>query len=180
MKSPYKEFALKFLPDQIRYLLIGESPPFAPYGKSLRYFYNYNNCGNGQILLSTVAYVFLKDKFYTGTNDKKQFLERLAKKGIFLLDATYDPINQIKDKEQRRSKIEKDYPELKDNIRSLQLRGNAEILLIHRNVIKVIGQRLREDFRNFSFYDIGFPRYYNDEKFKEKIVAAIKGKPAGT
>ena len=43
MKSPYKELAEKFLPNRIRYLLIGESPPYTPPNEELKYFYNYRN-----------------------------------------------------------------------------------------------------------------------------------------
>jgi len=174
MKGPYKEFAQEFVPHKIRYLLIGESPPCTPRNEELRYFYNYDNFRNGQILLSTVSYAFLNEKFYVERNDKRQFLERLAKKGIFLLDATYEPINRIKDKKLRRRKIREAYPQLKKDIRSLQLESKAKIVLIHGNVIREIGEMLREDFKHFSFYDIGFPRYYNDRTFKEGIQAAIK------
>jgi hypothetical protein len=126
--------------------------------------------------LSSVSYAFLNKKFYVGKDDKRQFLERLKEKGIFLLDATYEPINQIKDKKLRCSKIEAAYPELEKSIQNLPLRDDAKVLLIHANVIKAIGQALKEVFSNlgYRFYDICFPRYYNDEMFKERIQEAIE------
>ncbi len=175
MKSPYKELAIRFLPDEIRYLLVGESPPFTPPDKELRYFYNYKNSRGGQILLSSVSYAFLNRKFCVGRDDKEEYLRRLQKNQIFLLDATYDPINQIKHKKLRRSKIKRAYPQLKKDINALPLQENAKILLIHSNVIRAVGQKLREDFDNHGYrlYDIGFPSYYNDENFKEKVRAAM-------
>jgi len=97
-------------------------------------------------------------------------------KGIFLLDAIYEPINQIKDKKLRRSRIIDVYPQLKKNINALPLEDKAKILLIHKNVIEAIGERLREDFRKYGykFYDIGFPRFYNDEEFRFDIKRAIQ------
>ncbi len=96
------------------------------------------------------------------------------KEGVFLLDATYEPINQIKDKEMRRSKIISAYPQLKKNINDLPMGAGAKILLIHRNVIEAIGGTLREDFPNYKIYDVAFPRYYNDEEFKSRIRRAVQ------
>jgi hypothetical protein len=172
--SPYKKLAQNFLPDKIRYLLIGESPPFTPPNEELRYFYNHRNDRGSQILLSSVSYAFLNEMFYVRRNDKKNFLEKLTEKGVFLLDATYEPINQITDENVRRSEIKKAYPRLNKNIRCLNLENQAKVFLIHCNVIREIGQRLRRDFKNLIFFDIGFPRYYNDQKFKEKIEAEFR------
>lgn len=174
MKSPYKELAKEFLPNRIHYLLIGESPPYTAPDEDLKYFYNYRNSSNGQILLSSVSYSFLNQKFYVARDDKKDFLERLMGKGLFLLDATYEPINHIKNKKLRCSKIIDEYSYLKRNVRKLPLKKDAKILLIHGNVIKAIGRTIREDFKSHRFYDIGFPSYYNDENFKLKISRAIR------
>jgi hypothetical protein len=174
MKSPYKELTKKFMPNSILYLLIGESPPYTAQGEDLKYFYNYRNSKNGQILLSSVSYSFLGERFYVSKYNKEGFLNRLMKKGLFLLDATYEPINQIRDKKLRRSKIISAYPQLKRCIRKVPLKKDAKILLLHGNVIKAIGQKIREDFNSHRFYDIGFPRYYNDKRFKERIQEALK------
>ncbi len=176
MEGPYKEYALRFLPGKVRFLLVGESPPFTPPKEMLRYFYNYENTNGGQMLLSSVSYSFLNQKFYVNRDDKEDFLRRFSKQGVFLIDAIYEPINQIKDQSVRRSKIEDRYPQLKKNIRGLRLENSAKILLIHGNVIEAIGQKLRDDFHGhgYTFYDVGFPSYYNDENFKAKIVRAIK------
>jgi len=96
------------------------------------------------------------------------------RQGVFLFDATYEPINQIKDKKIRRCKIISAYPQLKKNINDLPMREGAKILLIHGNVIEAIGGTLREDFGNYKFYDIGFPRYYNDEEFKSRIKRVVE------
>jgi hypothetical protein len=173
MKSPYKELAKRFMPNGIRYLLIGESPPYTPPDEELKYFYNYENSKNGQILLSSVSYSVLGQKFYVDRDDKKDFLNRLMKQNLFLLDATYEPINHIKNKKLRRFKITNVYPQLKRDINKVPLKKEARILLIHGNVIKTIGRTIREDFKSHRFYDIGFPRYYNDERFKERIQEAI-------
>lgn len=176
MKNPYKEFAQKFLPYKIRYLLIGESPPYTPPNEELRYFYNYKNIKNGQILLSSVCYSFLDRKFYNKINDKKEFLIMLMGKGIFLIDATYEPVNHIKNKKVRLAEIVNSYPQLTKTIKDLHLKQDAKVLLIHKNVIKVIGEKLRQDFKTwrYKFYDIGFPRYYNDDKFKNKIIEVLR------
>lgn len=173
MYGAYKEYAFRFLPDKIRYLLVGESPPFTPPHEDLRYFYNYKSRSGKQILLSTVSYAFLDKKFYSKRDNREEYLKELMREGVFLLDATYEPINHIKDKKMRQSKIISAYPQLKENINDLPMREGAKILLIHRNVIEAIGEILREDFGNYKFYDIAFPRYNNDEQFKSRIRRAI-------
>jgi len=172
MKSPYKELAEKFLPNGIRYLLTGESPPYTPPDEELKYFYNYRNNRGGQILLSSVSYSYLGQKFYVGRDHKEDFLKRLMQKGVFVVDATYEPVNHIENKKLRRSKIINAYPQLRRDIRKLPFEKDAKILLIHGNVIKAVGQRLREDFKSHRFYDIGFPSYYNDQRFKRRIEEA--------
>jgi hypothetical protein len=176
MRGPYKELALRFRPDEIRYLLIGESPPFTPPGKPLKYFYNYKNTAGGQMLLSTVCFAFLGQKFYVGRDDKRDFLKRLREKGAFLLDAVYEPINQIMDEKIRQAKIGIGYFQLKKSIETLPLITRASILLIHGNVIKAIGKRVRDDFGSLEYevHDIGFPRYYNDERFVKRIRISFK------
>lgn len=175
MEGPYRKFAQEFLPAKIRYLLIGESPPFTPPGEQLKYFYNYKNTGGSQILLSTVCYAFLGRKFYRKNGDKKRLLNMLKKKGAFLLDATYEPINKTKDPKIRQKKIQDAFPALKGRIRKLSLTKSAKILLLHGNVIRAIGNQLREDFKDTSWdiYDIGFPSYYYDEKFRKKVKSAV-------
>ena len=124
--------------------------------------------------MSSVSYAFLDKKFYVDSDNKKEFLNLLMENGIFLVDATYEPINKIKDKKLRQSKIERAYPELKKNIIALNLSGNVKILLIHKNVIKAIGGTIRKDFITYKCYDIGFPSYYNDDNFTAKIRKAIE------
>ena len=165
---------MRFLPDGIRFLLIGESPPFTPSHEDLRYFYNYKSTSGRQILLSNVSYSFLDKKFYSKRDNREEYLKELMRAGVFLLDATYEPINQIKDKKLRRSEIISAYPQLKKNINDLPMGVEAKILLIHRNVIETIGGALREDFANYKIYDIAFPRYHNDEQFKSKIKMAVE------
>ena len=157
-------------------MLIGESPPFTPPGEQLKYFYNCGNTGGGQILLSSVSYSFLGIKFSNKDGDKKRLLNMLTKKGVFLLDATYEPINKIKDQKYRLKKIQDSYPQLTKNINKLLLTKRAKILLLHGNVIRAIGSELRRDFNDTSwnFYDIGFPSYYYDEKFRKKVENAIR------
>jgi len=127
-----------------------------------------------QILLSSVSYSFLDKKFYSKRDNREAYLEDLMRHGVFLLDATYEPINQIKDKKVRQSRILGAYPQLKTNINDLPMKEGAKILLIHRNVIETIGGALREDFANYKIYDIAFPRYHNDEQFKSRIRRAVE------
>ena len=157
MKGPYKKYSEEFLPDEIQYLLVGESPPYTPPNEKLRYFYNYQNNTGKQILLSCVSYSFLDKKFYIKRDDKEDFLEMIMEHGIFLIDSTYHPVNQIEDRELRLDKIRESYLELKKNINGLPLENEAKILLIHNNVREAVGDKLRHDFSKYNFYDIGFP-----------------------
>ena len=172
MEGLYKKYAKRYKPKNIRYLVIGESPPYTPNDEELRYFYNDKNIDSSQILLSSVAYSFINKKFYKGDN-KKELLKNLVAKDLVLIDATYEPINKIKNQQARISKILEAYPQLKQNINQLSLSDDAKIFLIHNNVVKAIGNKLRTDFNGYRIFDIGFPRYYNDDNFKRKIQADV-------
>ncbi len=174
MNGAYKEYAIRFLPEKIHYLLVGESPPLTPSHEDLRYFYNYKSRSGRQILLSSVSYSFLNKKFYSKRDSREEYLRELLRGGVFLIDATYEPVNQIEDKKVRQSKIISAYPQLKKNIDDLPMKEGAKILLIHRNVIEAIGGALRTDFGNYKVYDIAFPRYHNDEQFKSRIRRAVE------
>lgn len=167
MKEPYKSYANKFKPKVIKYLFIGESPPKTQEGQKLRYFYNYENEKDTNTLLSNISCIFLEKKFFKVDN-KEEFLKELQKKGVFLLDATYEPINK-KSKGERIEKIKKGYLLLKMNIFSLKLNPKLKIFLIHNNVIEAIGNLIRRDFVDFQIFDVGFPTHYNDERFKSRI-----------
>ena len=174
MEGPYKELATKFIPKRIKYLLIGESPPYTPESEELRYFYNYKNSSRSQILLSSVAFTFLDKKFNARIDSKGWFLKVIADKGVFLVDATYEPINQINDEQERLTKIKQAYEKLIKSILSFPLVDDAKFLVVHKNVIKAIGDKLRADFSNYNIYNIGFPSYYHDRNFKRKILDVIE------
>lgn len=167
MKEPYQHYAEDFKPKKIKFLLIGESPPLTPEGQELRYFYNYKNNVGRNVLLSTISFVFIGRGFRKG-NNKKEFLNKLCEKGVFLVDATYTPINK-KNKKERREIIKEDYPSLKKNILNLNLSSDTKFFLIHNNVVFAIGEMLRNDFKQYEIISIGFPKYYDDRDFKEKI-----------
>ena len=171
-EKTYKNYREEFLPTKISYLLIGESPPFVETGKKLRYFYNYDNNDGGHILLSSVSYAFLNKKF-SKMDNKKKVLEELSRKGVFLLDGTYSTINHIKSKKERQRKIFEDYPNLINEIRKRNLSQDTKIFLLHSNVIESISTKLRNDLK-YEIIDVGFPRYYYDEKFTKIINGALK------
>jgi predicted nucleotidyltransferase len=162
----YKKYSEAFLPARINYLLIGESPPV----ELSNFLYNQENSGN-HMLLANLVYSFFNQKL---VKNKKEYLNQLKEFGIFLIDAEGEPINNIKDKKIRRGKIIKNYLALKDDILSLPIYDNTVILLLHSNVCKSIGEKLRQDFPSQKIIDIGAPRqHYYDEMFKEKIESVL-------
>ncbi len=154
-------------------MLVGESPPFTPEdsGEELRYIYNSKHVAGSQILLSNLSYAFLGRKVMSAADEKLDILMQLRDKGVFLVDATYEPINTIKDRRTRHNKIRSDYPELRRRIQLLPLEKRIDLILIHRNVIVAIGEVLRADFEcdNCRIHDIAFPRCNHDPRFRDRI-----------
>ena len=171
MIEPYKSYAEMFKPEKIKYLFIGESPPEGKRGekniKKLKYFYNYNLKVNSSPLLKNIYWSIIRKKI-PAKQKREPFLHELKEKGVFLIDATYTPINKKSD--DIKKFIEKDYPILKSSIEQLCLDKKAKLFLVGKRVDKCIGEKIKKDFGDYV--KVGFPicrcqKY--DKTFKRKI-----------
>lgn len=172
MEPPYDEFAIKFMPKKIKYLLIGESPPVTAPGDPLKYFYNPDDTKR-QLLLASVSYAFLYKKYNQRLDNKTVRLKELQANQVFLLDATYEQINQLR-KRQRIEKIKEAYPRLKRYIEDLPLGKKVKTLVLHSHVVTAIGYQLKDHFSS-SYHEPEplFPRYYYDPRFVSRIKDAL-------
>jgi len=129
-KSHYLKLRKK--PSRLNLVFILESPPV-----SGKYFYDPTG--------KTTEPLFAAMMKVIGENPatKKQGLTAFAEKGLFLIDATYKPVNHIKSKAKRNQAILSDLPELiKDLTLNLHDRGTP-VILIKADICRLLKEPLK-------------------------------------
>jgi hypothetical protein len=132
-KEDYLELRSRYMPGRLRLVIIAESPPAS--GK-----YIYDPSGERTEPLFSALMRFLR----YDAGDKASGLEELRRRGILLVDATYEPVNQQSDKE-RSAKIEAKYPDLLSDLRNLIGQEAIPVVLIKANVCRLLEDRLIAD-----------------------------------
>lgn len=158
-KNYYKKLRNKYLPKKIKVIFILESPP-----KSGLYFYN--STGNTNEVLFR--------EMMRGTNIncfiKEEGLQKFAKKGYFLIDATYQPVNNLS-KRERNKIILNEYHNLIEDLKIIIKNEKIRIILVKANICKLLEGRLLDD--EFNVVNNGtiipFPAYGWQQEFVKKI-----------
>ncbi|MGI6093085.1 MAG: hypothetical protein GX348_09180 [Veillonellaceae bacterium] len=141
----YKAMAMKFKPDNIKIVLLAESPPAMPQNNDfsqLKYFYNVEYANNQKdILLRETAKVILDDNnISVRTKEEKiAVLEQLKVVGVYLVDTVKYPINKSKSKDRRQAIID-GVPALITELKEL----NAErIIIVMKSIYDLVSQELK-------------------------------------
>lgn len=80
--------ARRYKPDEVKLLLVAESPPRGKPGESERYFYFENVAKHDSLFLSIAKELLKTDPQRSA---KRQLLRELQKRGVFLVDLKPDP-----------------------------------------------------------------------------------------
>lgn len=132
-KEDYLGLRSRYLPERLRLVVVAESPPAS--GK-----YIYDPSGERTELLFSALMRFLR---YDAC-DKASGLEELKRRGILLVDATYEPVNR-QSKKERDAKIEAKFPELLSDLRNSIGQEAIPVVLIKANVCRLLEGRLIAD-----------------------------------
>lgn len=165
-KAEYLDWRERFRPDPIKLIIVAESPPF-----SQEYFYKpKHGSGRDEVLFRT-----LMKHIEADYQTKEQGLTKFQGKGWYLIDATYTPVNNIKDDKERNKAIMRNYPELVTDLRSLTPDCSTPIILIKSNVCKLLESRLLKE--GFRVINRGirppFP-LYGDTVFRSKLSEILR------
>lgn len=113
----YDELRALYRPDEVRVLLVAESPPDPGEGP-LRFFYDSTLVTGGDNLYRGVAEAVYGNEPAVDVNDKVAVLRCLQRDGFWLIDAVQHSINKLK-RPARRDAIRSAAPELVARIQTL-------------------------------------------------------------
>ena len=163
----YKNLRNKFLPDHLKTIFVLESPP-----ESGKYFYDETGKTNEPLFTAMMRDVL----FIEIPQTKREGLEEFAKRGYFLVDATYTPVDGIIDRLEKDRVILKNYYNLVNDLCEVIGGGNTKIILVKANICRLLGALLVEDgFNVVNINEINngevipFPSNGGQRKFAEQI-----------
>ena len=167
-KTYYLKLRDRYKPTVLKTIFILESPP-----ASGKYFYD--ETGAVTEPLYTAFMRLLSYKPIT----KKEGLEYFAQTGHFLVDATYQPVNHLKEKDRKRV-ILSNYNALVEDLKSLRVVDQSKLVLVKANICRLLEGRLLRD--GFNVINKGviipFPSSGQQRRFREMVSKVYKFEPS--
>ena len=160
-RNQYLALRRRYQPEQVKLIIVAESPP-----ASGLYFYD----PEGRV--TEPLFSALMKQLACHCSNKADGLSKFQESGWLLIDATYEPVNQLPDA-QRRQVIERDFKLLCDDLGSATPDRSAPLILIKENVCRILEPRLARN--GFNVLNRGtvvpFPSTGHQRKFHEKFSA---------
>jgi hypothetical protein len=158
-KNYYLQLRNKYLPDELRYIFVLESPPV-----SGKYFYD-EACKTSEPLFTEMMRLI-----GCRPRSKRSGLKHFRQAGYFLVDATYQPVNNLKGKK-RDEIIMEDFSSLVDDLRNIDDTQSIPIILVKANVCKLLEVPLKKE--GFNVINDGvvipFPSTGQQKRFHREI-----------
>lgn len=132
-RSEYLLARRKFEPQVCTLIIVAESPP-----ASGNYFYDVTGAVSEPLFSAIMLHLKLVPK------TKNNGLLELQKKGWVLIDATYEPVNNMENPDRDRV-IVRDYPLLREDLQTISPNRSVPIVLIKSNVCKILEPLLLAD-----------------------------------
>jgi hypothetical protein len=159
LREEYLALRRRYEPEHVKLVVVAESPP-----ASGLYFYN----PEGRVTEPLFSALMKQLDIHCG--QKADGLLKLQQCGWLLVDATYEPVNQLRDS-QRREVIERDFRLLCDDLQTLTPDRSAPLILIKENVCRTLEPGLVR--AGFNVLNRGiivpFPSTGQQNKFHEKF-----------
>lgn len=145
-RDQYLGLRRRFTPERIDLIIVAESPP-----ASGLYFYDPDGSVGEPLFAALMKHLGLSP-------DKKEIgLRGFQRSGWLLVDATYEPVNTL-DNSMRDQVIARDYPLLRNDLKSLMRGRSIPLVLIKANVCRILEPRLLGD--GFIVMNRGRPIYF--------------------
>ena len=163
-RSEYVAMREQFRPNHLKLIFIAESPP-----ESGQYLYDTGG--------STTEMLFsaLMKAIEIGPANKISGLQEIQLRGLFLIDATYHPVNDLK-KAVRDQVITNDYAHLVRELLQTPDVQHVPIVLIKANVCKLLEPLLMKD--GFNVINDGdlvyFPSHGHQQEFQEQLATILE------
>jgi hypothetical protein len=132
-RDEYLDLRRRYEPKIIKLVVVAESPPV-----SGRYFYDPAGAP------SEALFAALMKQLRLSPSTKKEGLREFQRSGWVLVDATYEPVNELT-RSSRDKVIDRDYALLRDDLAALIPDRSIPLILIKENVCRILEQKLTED-----------------------------------
>jgi hypothetical protein len=160
-----------WIPEEVRYVLVAESPPNAESG---RFFYYEDVADKDSLFWETMKAIFPAHYPAGGPprHRKREFLERFRAEGFYLLDAVDEPLGEASPA-LKRQRIRESLPRLGRDLREV-CAGETNIILISAPVYEVCAAPLTaEGFNVVNDEMIDFPGSGCQQKFQAKMKTLL-------
>ncbi len=157
----------QFRPNHLRLIFIAESPP-----KSGQYLYDTGG------RMKEYLFSALMKAMEFGPANKILGLQEIQRRGLFLIDATYHPVNGLKGAA-RNLAITNDYTHLVSDLRQIPDVERVAIVLIKANVCRLLEPMLMKDgFKVINGGDlVFFPACGHQQEFQEQLATILERHP---
>jgi hypothetical protein len=167
----YADLRRAYRPEHPELIIVAESPP-----ASGKYFYD----PTGK--KSEALFAALMEHVHPDCSSKEEGLRAFQREGWILLDATYEPVNQIKEKRKREAIITRDYPLLCAHLDDLTPDRSVPVIVMVRSVYRLIHDKLLRDGFNVVNGPVcppfpGRPQWQRE--FREQFGTLIRQSPRG-
>jgi hypothetical protein len=158
-KADYLRFRREFEPKTVELVIIAESPP-----ENQTYFYKPDG--------SVKEWLFsaLMEQLDFAPKTKEGGLREVQRRGWILVDATYEPVNGLKQVWKRNKVIESDYPLLVAALIEISPDKSVPIILVKKNVCEMLDRWLTDD--GFNVLNKGvrvhFPSHSRQRNFRAR------------
>jgi hypothetical protein len=166
LRAEYLSCRRRFEPASVNLVIVAESPPV-----SGRYFYDVHGAIGEPLFRALMKQLGIEPK------TKDEGLRAFQDYGWVLVDATYEQVN-AHDKRGRDGVVERDYPQLRDDLKQLLTDRWKEVplVLLKANVCALLEPRLTKD--GFKVLNNGqrvyFPSHGRQNDFDRQFGAIVK------
>jgi hypothetical protein len=168
-RDAYLALRRKYEPPNVRLVIVAESPP-----ASGRYFYNPTGRASEPLFAALMPHLQISPI------DKETGLRAFQQRGWVLVDATYEPVNDLTTIAQRNRVIVRDYALLHDDLAALLVDRSTPLVLIKANVCRILEPKLTND--GFNVLNRGravyFPAAGQQNNFQRQFATILGAPPA--
>ena len=178
--SEYDKIRETYRPEVIKYLLIMESPPPSKADiSSSRHFYRAEyQKGDDRVFFNTIKSVFAEAEGLETKQveaDKGMWLKKLQSEGYYLIEALQTSQQHQVTKDERRSKLADNAPELIKRVGELAM-SDTKLILIKSNVFDMLAEPLRAaGFNVLNTELLDYPGRFNQADYRRKLLAMVRG-----
>lgn len=173
----YEEIRQSYRPDQVKYLLIAESPPPSAEAAGSRHFYRTDRVRpDDRLFLNTIKALYPETAERADREletDKEQWLRRFQHDGWYMIEALETSMRHEVTKKDRQANIKLALSRLIERVREIAVK-DTKIMLIKSNVFEVATEPLRAaGFTVLNQQLLDYPGHYNQQAYRQKLAKLI-------